>query len=104
MTEKNGGSEWVYVYVGGQEGSETFIGLYNEELQVDFIPAFADKEAAQACYLTLPRSKGVKYEIQAVLMEELRRDAEANGFVVTLLDEEGKICASQGESDAGEKH
>lgn len=104
MTEKNGGSDWVYVYVGGKEGSENFLGLYSEDLQVDFIPAFATKEAAQTCYLTLPRAKGSKYEVQAVLIEELRRDAEANGFIVTMLDEDGKICAGDDDTAAGEKH
>lgn len=104
MTEKNGGLDWVYVYVAGSEGSESFLGLYNDALEVDFIPAFANKEAAEACYLTLPRAKGFKYEVQAVLMEELRRDAEANGFIVAMVDEDGKICGDADQGPAGGSH
>ena len=92
MTEQKSSTGWVYVYVGGQEGNETFLGLYNEDLKIDYIPAFASKEAAQDHYLSLPRAKGEKYEVQAVHIEELRRDAEDNGFVVALVDEDGKVC------------
>jgi len=58
---------------------------------IDFIPAFETKDAANDCFLSLPREKGKKYEIQAVLLEELYADAEENGFVIAIVDNEGNV-------------
>jgi hypothetical protein len=99
MTEKKNIDGWVYVFVSGPEGSENFLGLYDEEKDVNFIPAFDTKEAAQDCYLSLPREKGKKYEVQAVHVEELRTEANKNGFVVALVDQEGKILRITGNTD-----
>ncbi|THB73502.1 MAG: DUF3110 domain-containing protein [Desulfobulbaceae bacterium] len=90
MEEKSATSEgWVYVVVCDQEEGGHFLGLHNEEKGVDFIPAFESKEAADRCFLSLPREKGVKYEVQAIHIEELYEDAEKNGFAVALFDAEG---------------
>jgi hypothetical protein len=91
--EKGKASEkgWVYVVVGDPEKNATFLGLHNKEKKIDFIPAFETKEAANDCFLSLPREKGKKYEIQAVLLEELYADAEKNGFVVAIIDNDGNV-------------
>jgi hypothetical protein len=41
--------------------------------------------------LTIPREKGKKYELQAVHIEEIQDIADKNGFVVTLVDGEGRL-------------
>lgn len=82
---------WVYVVVCEPEKDATFLGLHNKEKNIDFIPAFETKDAANDCFLSLPREKGKKYEIQAVLLEELHADAEKNGFVVALIDNDGNV-------------
>lgn len=82
---------WVYVVVCDPEKDATFLGLHNKEKKIDFIPAFETKDAANDCFLSLPREKGKKYEIQAVLLEELHADAEENGFVVALVDNDGHL-------------
>lgn len=82
---------WVYVVVCDPEKEATFLGLHNKEKDVDFIPAFETKDAANDCFLSLPKEKGKKYEIQAVLLEELYNDAEQNGFVVAIVDNEGNV-------------
>lgn len=82
---------WVYVFVCDPGESESFLGLYNAEKDVHFIPAFRSKEEANDCFLNLPREKGRKYELQAVHMEELQSDAIKNNFIVALVDQEGKI-------------
>lgn len=84
-------SDWVYVAVEKTTGQEGFVGYTDETSGVSYIPAFLAKEEAQACFLNLPRQPGKTYEIQAVLVEELARDALANTFLIFLLDGEGRI-------------
>jgi len=93
VDEKN--RKWVYVLVGKAGREESFLGLYDEKTMVNFIPAFSTKEDAEDCYLTLPREKGVKYEIQAVHIEELHEHAGKNNFVVTMVDKDGRILKEQ---------
>ena len=81
----------MYVFVSGSQGDEQFLGLYNSEKDINFIPAFQTKEEAQDCYLDIPREKGVKYEVQAIHIEELYADAQKKGFEVAIIDREGKV-------------
>lgn len=89
--EKAEGGGWVYVFVCDPGNEESFLGLYNAEKEVNFIPAFRSKEEANDCFLTLPRQKGKKYELQAVHIEELHETATKNDFAVALVDSEGKV-------------
>jgi hypothetical protein len=91
MEEKEKVEGWVYVIVGDPGKNEQFLGLYDKEKNVDFIPAFLSKDAANDCFLTLPREKGKKYEVQAIHIEELNEDAEKNGFIVAMVDKDGNI-------------
>ncbi|MBS3754701.1 MAG: hypothetical protein KGY56_03275 [Desulfobacterales bacterium] len=91
MNEELKNESWVYVAVADPGGSEKFMGLYDEQSGISYIPAFHEKEAAMACLINLPRSPGEKYEVQAVMFEELARDARDNGFLVFMLDAEGRI-------------
>jgi hypothetical protein len=91
MEEKEKIEGWVYVVVCDPGKNEQFLGLYDKERKVDFIPAFESKDAANDCFLTLPKEKGKKYEIQAVLMDELTVEATKNGFIVAMVDNDGNF-------------
>ena len=92
MTNQQKDAEgWVYAIVCDQEKDRHYLGLYNEEKDVNFIPVFETREAAGDCFLSIPREKGNKYEIQALHIEELSEDAEKNCFVVPLFDGDGAI-------------
>ncbi len=91
MEEKEKITGWVYIVVCDPGKNEQFFGLYNKEQGIDFIPAFQNKEAANDCFLTLPKEKGRKYEIQAIHIEELNQEAEKNGFIVAFVDNDGNI-------------
>ena len=84
-------ANWVYAFVCEPGKDESFLGLYNAEKDVNFIPAFQSKEEANDCFLSLPREKGKKYELQAVHIEELHEMATKNGFTVALVDSDGKL-------------
>lgn len=91
MTDKKEETGWVYVFVSDPGPSENFLGLYNNEKEINFIPAFQTKEEANDCFLTIPREKGKKYELQAVHVEEIYDIAKENGFVVAIVDADGKV-------------
>ena len=82
---------WVYVAVENPGGNENFVGFADDQSGIAYIPAFLSKDEAQACFLNMPREAGKKYEIQAVIFEDLARDAAANGFLIFILDKDGKI-------------
>jgi hypothetical protein len=82
---------WVYVFVCEPGAEESFLGLYNKEKDINFIPAFQTKEEANDCFLELPRQKGKKYELQAIHIEELQEMATKSGFAVALVDSDGKV-------------
>ena len=83
--------QWVWVVVQDPGGNEQFLGQHDEQTDISYIPAFLDKEAAQQGLIDLKRQPGQKYEAQAILREELLKDAAAGGFMVFLLSENGKV-------------
>ena len=89
--DSSGGEGWLWVVVSDKETDGHYLGLYDEEQEVNFIPAFESKEEANDCFLQLPREKGKKYEVQAVHIEELTKDAEKAGFSVAIVNGDGKI-------------
>jgi len=91
MNQSKNKQGWVYAFVCNPGADESFLGLYSESNDLNFIPAFQTKEEANDCFLSLPREKGKKYELQAVHIEELTKDAENNGYAVVMVDGEGKI-------------
>ncbi|MEE4242339.1 MAG: hypothetical protein V2I36_12800 [Desulfopila sp.] len=91
MVEKVSAREWVYVVVCNPDRKPTFLGLHDNDKEIDFIPVFETKEAANDCFLSLPREKGIKYEIQAVHVDELHEDARKNGFVIAMVDSNGNV-------------
>jgi hypothetical protein len=91
MTEQPKKDDWVYVTVESAGNSEGYAGYRDEPTNVFYIPAFYDKDAAQSCFINFPRERGKKYEVQAVLFEALVSDAAANGFLVFMLDKDGRV-------------
>ncbi len=84
-------SEWVYVGIQNPGGNEHYVGRFNKELGVSYIPVFQDKETAIACLARLQGKVPIRYEVQAVLVDELVSDAVQNGFAVCIVDIDGRI-------------
>jgi hypothetical protein len=82
---------WIWVVVQNPESGEHFLGQHDADQDVSFIPAFFDKEHAQQCLIHMTTQRGDKYEAQAVLFGELAKDAAKNGFMIFMLDADGKI-------------
>lgn len=82
---------WVWVFVQDPGRGEQFVGQYNAEDDLSFVPAFVDKEEALKCYGRMALEKDRKYEAQAVHYKDLIKEASKNGFVVFLLNGNGEI-------------
>ena len=91
MEETNSPKDWVYVIISDKGNASVFLGLHDQDKDIDFIPAFKNKDDANDCFLSLPREKGEKYEVQAIHVEELYEDAKNNGFTVAFVDGHGTI-------------
>jgi len=88
---------WVTIIDPGP--GEQFLGLHDEAENVDFIPVFLEKDDALKCYHFMARAPGHKYEVQAMRYLELCRSAAANGFLVFLLDGDGRVIEKQAPAD-----
>jgi len=87
---------WYYVVIQNPGiSNEHFLGYSNQETETTFVPAFKSKEIAQQCFLLMPKMpKDVmneKYEIQAIIEDDLIDKSQKNGYEVFLLDEKGSI-------------
>jgi hypothetical protein len=82
---------WIWVVVQDPGGNEQFLGQTDQKEDIAFIPAFYEKEDAQQCFMQMVRQKNKKYEIQAILYEELAKDAAMHGFVIFMLNANGEI-------------
>ena len=84
-------NEWVYVIIRDPEGHAMIAGIHDHEKEIDFIPVFKEKKEADHGLLNLPLERGVKFEVQAVIMEDLAKDAVENGFLLFFMGNEGVV-------------
>jgi hypothetical protein len=91
MKNVRGEDQWVWVVVQDPAEKEQFLGQHDKQDNISFIPAFHSKEEAQQCFMNMARQKGRKYEVQAILFEELSKEAAAAGFMIFLLNENGEV-------------
>ena len=85
--------EWIYVIVRNPESPvANFMAYEDEKTLQTFIPSFETKEEAQQCFLIMPKDvMKDKYEVQAILKEDLLAQAQKNDYLVYLLDDRSKI-------------
>ncbi|MCK5835856.1 MAG: hypothetical protein KAH09_01200 [Desulfobacula sp.] len=85
--------DWYYIIVENPGTSgEKFVGYADKEIDINFIPAFKTKEISQQCFLLLPKDiMNNKYEIHAVIKDDLLNQAAETGHKIYLLDEKGRI-------------
>lgn len=82
---------WLYVIIQKKGVNEQIVGQTDAEHQISYIPAFKSKEEAQQAMFHLHLEKKSKYEVQAIIYEDLAEHAEEGGFLIFVLDEDGKI-------------
>ena len=85
------GNPWIWVLIQGEVGKEQYVGQYEEESDISFIPGFLSKEDALKGYHLIKRGKGLSYEVQAVRYKELLKDSTDNDFMIYIVDADGNI-------------
>ena len=91
MTLEIDAQAWVYVMVQNPDSDDRIVGQMDAENEISFIPMFMDKESATQGMLHMAKEKGQKYEIQAILFEDLEKYANESRFLLFVLDDEGKV-------------
>ena len=86
--------KWFYVVIQDPgTSSEELMGFQTDSTPpLNFIPAFESKEEAQQCFLIMPKSvMERKYEIQAIIKDDLLGQAATSGYSVFLMDDKSTI-------------
>lgn len=82
---------WVWVVIQNPEGEARLVGQHDKENNITFVPTFLEKEEALKCYNLLSLDKGLKYQVEAMVYEELVRDAFQNRLMIFILNGSGEI-------------
>ena len=91
MGELIQGNPWVWVVVMDPGENEQFVGQQDQSSRVSFLPAFLEKDEALKGLDGLTREEAHTYEVQAIRYEELAKNAVAHGFVIFVLNGDGRI-------------
>jgi hypothetical protein len=84
---------WLYVIIQNPgTAKEQLLGYADQDSGNSFVPAFDSKEAAQQCFLIMPKDiMHNKYEIQAIIKEDLLAHTLEEQHEVVLMDDKGRI-------------
>jgi hypothetical protein len=87
---------WFYVIVQNPgTGDEELVAFEDTVKARTFIPVFNTKEEAQQCFLIMPKDlMKNRYEVQAIIQEDVLGWAQRNGTGVLLLDERSTVKAT----------
>jgi hypothetical protein len=91
MTPKITDDQWVWVLIQDPGKNEQIAGQQDSETDLAYIPVFLNKEDAWKCTHGLSLDKTMKYEPQAILVEDLCRHAGDGGFQLFVLNADGEI-------------
>jgi hypothetical protein len=91
MTQKISGTSWVYVLVQNPGGNEQIVGQQGAEDDIAFIPTFLDKDSAIQGVVHMVKERGKKFEVQAIIYEDLASYAAKGGFILFVLDGDGQV-------------
>lgn len=85
--------QWVYVVIQNPgTPAEELMGYEIEQIKAPFIPAFASREEAQACFMLMPKDiMQHKYEVHAMMKDDLTAHAREKGFAVYIMDDKSRI-------------
>ena len=91
MSELIKDDQWVWVVIQNPGGNEQFLGQKDEEKGISFIPTFLEKEEAEQGLTLMARDTGRKYEVHAILFEDLSERASENGLMLFVVNGKGEV-------------
>ena len=89
---------WFYVIIKDPDTPYAeFVGFSDDKTGKKFLPVFKTKQDAKACFAKLPKDVfNGKYDVHAVIEDDLVTTAKDKGHDVYLVDEAGKILNQLG--------
>jgi hypothetical protein len=91
MTKEIKATSWVYILVQNPGSDEQIVGQRDIASDIAFIPTFLDKDSAMQGVVHMVKEKGKRFEVQAIIYEDLATYAAQGGFILFILNSEGKI-------------
>jgi hypothetical protein len=91
MTIEINATSWVYVLVQNPGSDEQIVGQKDIASDIAFIPTFLDKDSAMQGAVHMVKEKGKKFEIQAIIYEDLATYAAQGEFFLFVLNSDGQI-------------
>ncbi|MEZ4525270.1 MAG: hypothetical protein R2941_05050 [Desulfobacterales bacterium] len=82
---------WLWVLIQQRGDKEQIVGHCFKNEDISFIPAFGEKEEARRCQDKMGLDPKMKYEIQAMHINDLKMQARAGGFQIFILNGVGEI-------------
>ncbi len=82
---------WVWAIVQDPDGKEQFLGQHDASNNISFVPFFIEKQEAEQCLSGLVKKPGHKYEIQAILFDELKSFCAREKTMLFFLNGAGEI-------------
>ena len=83
--------QWVWVVIQNPGGNEQFLGQQDEDKGVSFIPTFLEKDEAEQGLMLMAREAGRKYEVHAILFEDLTERAAEHGLMLFVVNAKGEV-------------
>ena len=81
---------WVYAIIQNPGGSEQLVGFMDNN-NVKYLPVIKAKEDAEYFLSYMTREPGMRYEVQAIIYEDVLTYAKENCFQLYIIDKEGNI-------------
>ncbi|MBU0990902.1 MAG: hypothetical protein KJ737_00290 [Proteobacteria bacterium] len=81
---------WVFAIIKHPGGSEQLTG-FQDEAGVKYIPVLKTRKAAEVFLSYMNREPGVRYEIQAIIFEDILKYSRENQFCTCIVDEKGVV-------------
>lgn len=84
---------WLWVIIQDPGGNEMFLGQYDKEKDISFIPAFYEKDDAKNSLDLIHKDETLKYEVQAIKYGLLEQYCRENNFTVFICNSAGEILS-----------
>lgn len=81
---------WVYAVVGNPGGDEKLTAFQNESGET-YIPVLKTKNDAELFLSYMTREPGMRYEVQAVIFEDILKYARENQSIVYVVNAKGIV-------------
>ena len=81
---------WVYAVIGNPGADEKLTAYQNDAGQV-YIPVLKTKNEAELFLSYMTREPGVRYEVQAIIFEDILKYAQETNSLVYVVDDKGVV-------------